>query len=590
MSGSVLQLLKSVYGAKGDGTTDDTEALQNYFNSLNDSAFAFIPSGIYLYDSLNIDKSIIILGTGTLKLKNNAIVGKININANNIVIYNLELDGNKSNNTLGNAFYIKNVSGITIERTHIHHFKHFGIYCENSSYNNFYNNIIENIGDGLHDDGIRNNKFTTAGIGFLGTFNNCIVEKNTIYNITSFGIGFLGTSGNSNRASKNIITNSSWIGIGQQFCTNHFLTDNTVLKCYDNGIDLQKCPKALIENNILKDNGTASPGSSGSGANFFWGSDTNDIVDELIFQGNILTKSNDFTGKITNAHFFAINPSYMAKNIIVKGNQFINGEVSFVNCENTKCINGNIFNKSLVFGTGIKNLDINDNIFDNCPPLEIRDFINGFHIDKNQFITCGNNAVPFAIYSSADSYHVKTDIKITDNKFVLSSNKIGLLKMDTGQGFTTVQFNNNNIDASTITINTILSSMLIDVSQNYLECLNNKLNFSTDGGWSVNDSLMNLFFAKTNTNILNINLPQGFTKILVFNMNISEGTGFTKVGIFDIIKRKHPWFNQLISINKIMDTSNEFTATTNNNTVTITSLTTDNMGFYAIMLDHIETV
>ncbi|WP_010235179.1 right-handed parallel beta-helix repeat-containing protein [Clostridium arbusti] len=590
MAGSALRLLIDVYGAKGDGVTNDSTAIQNYFNSLNDGDFAFIPSGIYLYDSLNLNKSIIILGTGTLKLINNAAVGKININANNIQIYNLKLDGNKANNTLGTAFSIKNVSGITIENTHIHHFKYYGIYCENSSYNNFYNNIIEHIGDGLHDDGIRNNQFTTSAIGFFKVVNNCIVEKNIINNPSSFGIGFLLSSGSNNRIAKNTITNSSWIGIGQQFCTNHFLTDNTILNCYDNGIDLQKCPKSVVKNNILKDNGTAPAGSSGSGANFFWGSDTSDVVDGLIFQGNILTKSNGFTGKITNAQFFANNPNYMAKNITVKGNQFINGEVGFVNCQNTKCIDGNIFNNVLIFGTGIKSLDVNNNIFDNCPSLEIRDFINGFHISKNQFITCGSTVTPFAIYSRADGYHSKADIKITENKFVLSANRIGLLKMETGQGFSTVQFNNNSIDASTITIDTILLSTLIDIPQNYLECLGNKLKFSPDGGWNVNDSLMDLFFAKTNTNILSINPLQGFTKILVFNMSIGSGTGFTRVGVFDIIKRKHPWMSQLIMVNEVTDTSNEFTASTNNNTVTITATTAGNKGFYGIMISHTETV
>lgn len=94
--------------------------------------------------------------------------------------------------------------------------------------------------------------------------------------------------------------------------------------------------------------------------------------------------------------------------MIFQGNIFINGEVSFVNSENTKCIGGNIFNKSLVFGTGIKNLDINNNIFDNCPPLEIRDFINGFHIDKNHYISSWISIIYFNLLKS--DFHPQFDI------------------------------------------------------------------------------------------------------------------------------------------------------------------------------------
>ena len=107
------------YGAKGDGTTDDTTALQNALNSVRTAGgIVFFPSGTYLYSTpLRIGSSVTVEGAGRglsiIKQKNNNMPGGgqddgaafINYNFSlststdqNIEIRNLTVDGNYQNN------------------------------------------------------------------------------------------------------------------------------------------------------------------------------------------------------------------------------------------------------------------------------------------------------------------------------------------------------------------------------------------------------------------------------------------------------------------------------------------------------------
>lgn len=52
-----------MYGAKGDGVTDDTEAIQRLFDSIGNGTTVFFPSGVYnVSDSIIVKKSVIIKG------------------------------------------------------------------------------------------------------------------------------------------------------------------------------------------------------------------------------------------------------------------------------------------------------------------------------------------------------------------------------------------------------------------------------------------------------------------------------------------------------------------------------------------------
>ena len=103
-----------MYGAKGDGVTDDTEA----FSHLNGKA-AYLGEKTYIVEALEYNSGTYIFGAGVgktvLKLKNNA-ANKIvlsMVNADHSHIEGVTLDGNKANNATGYDTY----DGVLVLRT-----------------------------------------------------------------------------------------------------------------------------------------------------------------------------------------------------------------------------------------------------------------------------------------------------------------------------------------------------------------------------------------------------------------------------------------------------------------------------------------
>jgi hypothetical protein len=110
--------VKVDYGAKGDGTTDDTTSIQNAINAAHASlgGVVYFPPGTYISKLLTLPANIIIEGAGigatVLKLKNSVntdlihteswatLVGKEKEEGpSKFAIRNLTIDGNRSNNT-----------------------------------------------------------------------------------------------------------------------------------------------------------------------------------------------------------------------------------------------------------------------------------------------------------------------------------------------------------------------------------------------------------------------------------------------------------------------------------------------------------
>ena len=93
------------YGATGDGSTDDSAALQAAVDSASAAGggTVFIPEGVYITDGITLADSVNILGEGyssILKLKASSDTAVIYIEAqNNILIADIKIDGNKGNQT-----------------------------------------------------------------------------------------------------------------------------------------------------------------------------------------------------------------------------------------------------------------------------------------------------------------------------------------------------------------------------------------------------------------------------------------------------------------------------------------------------------
>ena len=137
---SVVSVL--TYGAKGDGTTNDTAAIQSAIDHAKTTgAQVFFPSGVYRVSQLTLRVGTILQGvsSGTYP-DNNAIPGAsvlarlANSNkdvllapdgANYCRIFDLAVDGNKNNNAKGHGLYVADGAAgqegqIIVQRCYFH--------------------------------------------------------------------------------------------------------------------------------------------------------------------------------------------------------------------------------------------------------------------------------------------------------------------------------------------------------------------------------------------------------------------------------------------------------------------------------------
>jgi hypothetical protein len=102
IQGAVINVLD--FGATGNGSTDDTTAIQAALDSITTSGTVFFPAGTYIASTLSLSKSCSLVGaeysSTTLKLKNSATANTDFITTNyqnNIKISGLFFDGNGAN-------------------------------------------------------------------------------------------------------------------------------------------------------------------------------------------------------------------------------------------------------------------------------------------------------------------------------------------------------------------------------------------------------------------------------------------------------------------------------------------------------------
>ena len=214
------------FGAKGDGITDDTYAIQeaiNFCYNTKKSSTVIIPSGTFIFTSITIKEGITLEGNGgTLKLKDNVCIddsvgyflihnsaGKLSTPFepyNNITLRNLIIDGNKENNK-----YYKVADCITV------------------------------AGDNITVDGCAVINPPDSGIMFTNVTNSKCAN-NRIDKARDLGIYVNdgdGTTFKNNIISNNIISNCHYGGIGLKRSCKHAIISNNIISYCGNGITLE---------------------------------------------------------------------------------------------------------------------------------------------------------------------------------------------------------------------------------------------------------------------------------------------------------------------------------------------------------------
>lgn len=194
-----------LFGAKGDGVTDDTVAIQSTINSNKSIEF---DNGVYTVTYLTIlNKSVNIYGSaGTiLKFKAESLVngssGIIRFDGcSDCIIKDVIIDGNKSNQTLdtsttdrgaGVGIIVYNSTNITVDNCTLQNITMGAAILVS----NLYNTVAPYITDASYGIKILNNTIKDCGgtslqpsDGIYISSAGCLVQGNTIDNVNDYGI------------------------------------------------------------------------------------------------------------------------------------------------------------------------------------------------------------------------------------------------------------------------------------------------------------------------------------------------------------------------------------------------------------------
>ncbi len=344
------------YGAKGDGVTDDSDALQSAIDALSsshDKGVIYVPAGQYvLQKKINLAQGVTISGAG----------------AGTEFIIRGRTD---NNGVIFAADYVDNIAlekfSVTSE-CEITLFCLWSIGCNNvrmeklKAYGLLFGRIAgERFDDGTYDiaknayviDNYADGKGGSAG-NYYGAssciqvryFDNAVITGNKIENC---GHGIVWWGGDSNHTrdgapeneryakniviSNNIVTNVTGGGIWGSMGENLVITNNVVTHAHDVGIDVEGCYYSTIANNVVYEC------TNGGIATFFFCRGT-------VISGNTVYSDTpkQYAVKIYNA-----SQTIKNEDITVVGNTFINtsssgGYVGGNNCEKIVYENNNFVN------------------------------------------------------------------------------------------------------------------------------------------------------------------------------------------------------------------------------------------------------
>ena len=334
---SVVNVLD--HGAKGDGITDDTAAIQATLNTYAGKAVVFLPDTghPYMVSTLLAPTGTDLLIHGTLMAKANAgTLLEVSGTSNVTVRGHGSLDGNGTNQTgVQAAFYVANatnvqLSGLTLQNSH------------NWNLNVVASSRVRVVGVSMIG-GVNANEFA-------GGCDDCLLEGCSINGPSGDpGFAFYGGVTNS-KAIGNTIKNAAGSGVNILCdspqpvpCKNITIADNTIFNCGASGITANvgtggtgKHSGVMINGNVIYANNASN---NANGAGIFL-----DFVQDVDISGNSLTDGGTFACK------YGVWLNTNAASITMSGNAVFNigsaaragGGLFVASCPNVQA-DGNTF-------------------------------------------------------------------------------------------------------------------------------------------------------------------------------------------------------------------------------------------------------
>mgnify|MGYP004591556017 CR=1 FL=1 len=266
------------FGAKGDGVTDDTEAIQK---AVDTGKNIFFPPGGYLIDTattFELKEDTAVFG---LSRTITAIVSKqstdtelpyiFKVVGNNVSLSDISFNGGRSPDAttklqgrLGAVCYEDyGKSGLTVRNCD------FSDFCSKTILTFANSTRIEN------NRFFRCSKHTSDLTEMRGVVTNWGTDNNTAEDMTDIVVkgnvferpGYYATlwlKCQSVVETDNVVRESSAIGLGHQWCSDLTIANNSFYRTFMNGIDTQECQRQTITGNVLQQCGWMLKDKSGA--------------------------------------------------------------------------------------------------------------------------------------------------------------------------------------------------------------------------------------------------------------------------------------------------------------------------------------
>ena len=309
-----------MFGAKGDGSTDDTEAIKECFES--DLKYVYIPLGNYLVtDTIEIPDGFVVRGEGTL-ISRSEYYPKVNVGNNCDVQINVDEKMDSYSMPFddhSNVIEINNKSNVIIRD------------CK-----------VINVGSRFAIHGYQSTNITivncyvdTYVYGAICANTSCDGVKilhNTVLNghgnaVNRYPIGVGGVTANS-QICKNVIISDNyieddepkWEGIDSHGCVNLIITNNVIKNCLT-GIAVVKGANDVVSENVIVANNTyefTKTGNFGDSNTFGISCEIHTNSNGVIIANNIIKQTGN-NGSVTGAQ----GGMYIAGTATIIGNRIL---------------------------------------------------------------------------------------------------------------------------------------------------------------------------------------------------------------------------------------------------------------------------